>query len=69
MFNHFGTEDPLEDVLARWSPPLLVAYQYPSAACGPKALGVEEVRIVHRCALHPARSVLVGCSAVAGARA
>ena len=44
------SEDTLADMLDRYSAPLLVAYRYPSASCGPKALGVEEVHIVHRCA-------------------
>lgn len=44
------SEDTLADMLDRYSAPLLVAYRYPSASCGPKAQGVEGVHIVHRCA-------------------
>lgn len=46
-------EEPLAELLDKWSPPLLVAYRYPSASCGPKAQGVEEVCIVHRWPLNP----------------
>ena len=44
------SEGTLADMLDRYTAPLLVAYRYPSASCGPKAQGVEEVHIVHRCA-------------------
>ena len=42
-------EDPLSELLDKWSTPELVAYRYPTASAGPQGDSVEEVRIVLRC--------------------